>query len=117
MAWVFLGIAGLLEIVWASAMKQSAGFSRLWPSVVTIVAMLASFALLALAMKSLPQSVSYAVWVGIGAVGVAIVGVVRYHERLSAGQWVCLALIAVGIVGMKVLTGPGAASGTPPVNP
>lgn len=107
--WIYLIIAGVLEVVWATAMKKSDGFSKLGPSVVTIVAMIVSFALLALAMKSLPLSVSYTVWVGIGAVGSAIMGVVWYGERLNAAQWVCMGLVAVGIVGLKAL-GSGAAS-------
>jgi quaternary ammonium compound-resistance protein SugE len=107
--WIYLIIAGVLEVVWATAMKKSDGFSKLGPSVVTIVAMIVSFALLALAMKSLPLSVSYTVWVGIGAVGSAIMGVVWYGERLNAAQWVCMGLVAVGIVGLKALGG-GAAS-------
>lgn len=101
--WIYLIIAGLLEVVWATAMKKSEGFSKLGPSVVTIVAMIVSFGLLALAMKQLPLSVSYTVWVGIGAVGSAIMGVVWYGERLNAAQWVCMALIAAGIVGLKVM--------------
>lgn len=104
MPWLFLTIAGLLEIVWASAMKRSEGFTRTGPAVLTIVAMLASFALLALAMKQLPLGVSYAVWVGIGAVGSAIVGVVMLGERLSPLQIGCLALISLGIVGLRLLS-------------
>lgn len=115
MPWILLTIAGLLEVVWASAMKKSHGFSVLGPSVVTLVAMLASFALLALAMKSLPLGVSYSVWVGIGAVGSAIVGVVWLGERLSPGQVVCLVLIAVGIVGLRLLA--PAASAVPGQTP
>ncbi len=103
--WIYLIIAGLLEVVWATAMKRSDGFTKLGPSVVTIVAMIVSFALLALAMKQLPLSVSYTVWVGIGAVGSAIMGVVWYGERLNAAQWVCMVLIAAGIVGLKALGG------------
>lgn len=106
--WIYLIIAGLLEVVWATAMKKSDGFTKLGPSVVTIVAMIVSFGLLALAMKQLPLSVSYTVWVGIGAVGSAIMGVVWYGERLNAAQWVCMALIAAGIVGLKVLGTPAA---------
>lgn len=104
MPWILLTIAGLLEVVWASAMKKSHGFAVLTPSVVTVVAMLASVGLLALAMKSLPLGVSYSVWVGIGAVGSTIVGVVWLGERLSPGQVVCLALIAAGIVGLRLLS-------------
>lgn len=103
-AWIYLVIAGLLEVVWASAMKKTVGFTKLWPSVLTIAAMLVSFGLLAQAMRTLPLSVSYTVWVGIGAVGSAIVGVWLYGERLSVAQWVCVAAIAGGIVGLKAMS-------------
>lgn len=109
MAWILLIVAGLLEVVWATTMKKSEGFTRLWPSVVTIVTMLASFGLLAQAMKSLPLSVSYTVWVGIGAVGTAIIGPVLLGERLSVLQWACVVTIGLGIVGLKL----GAPSASP----
>jgi len=113
MPWILLTLAGLLEIVWATAMKRSDGFSRPVPSAVTVVAMLASFALLAFAMKHLPLSVSYTVWVGIGAVGSCVVGVAWLGERLSIGQVVCLVAIAAGIVGLKLLTPAAPSSATP----
>jgi len=104
MPWLLLTLAGLLEIVWAVLMKHSNGFTRLWPSVFTILAMLASFALLAKAMKDLPAGTAYAVWVGIGAVGVAIYGMVFLKEPLTAARVACIALILIGVVGMKVVT-------------
>ncbi|MDX9910288.1 MAG: multidrug efflux SMR transporter [Phycisphaerales bacterium] len=104
MVWAMLIVAGLLEVVWASAMKASHGFTRVGPSVLTIVAMLASFGLLAIAMKHLPLGVAYGVWVGIGAVGAALVGWLVMGERLSPAQGVCIALIAAGILGLKLLT-------------
>jgi quaternary ammonium compound-resistance protein SugE len=104
MAWILLIVAGLLEVVWAIGMKQSQGFTRLWPSVYTIVAMLASFTLLALAMRTLPLGVSYTVWVGIGAIGSIIAGAVIFGERMNPVQFVCLALIGVGILGLKLAT-------------
>jgi len=113
MPWILLTVAGLLEIVWATAMKRSDGFSKPMPAAVTIIAMLASFALLAFAMKHLPLSVSYTVWVGIGAVGSCIVGVVWMHEKLSPGQILCLVAIAGGIVGLKLLTPAVPVSPTP----
>jgi quaternary ammonium compound-resistance protein SugE len=106
MPWIYLTVAGLLEVLWASAMNKSKGFTLLWPSVVTIAAMIASFTLLALAMKSIPMSISYTIWVGIGAVGAAIVGVTYFHERLTPMQLACMVLIAAGIVGLKVFTPP-----------
>jgi quaternary ammonium compound-resistance protein SugE len=105
-AWIYLIIAGLLEVVWASAMKKTVGFTKLWPSVITIVAMLISFTLLERAMRSLPLSISYTVWVGIGAIGTALVGVFLYKERLTVAQWVCMLAIAGGIVGLKALSSP-----------
>ncbi|MGD9803148.1 MAG: quaternary ammonium compound efflux SMR transporter SugE [Hyphomicrobiaceae bacterium] len=102
MAWVYLLFAGLLEIVWAAAMKQSDGFTRLTPSIVTITAMFASFALLAIAMRSLPLGTAYMVWTGIGAVGAFMVGVFFLGEALSPMRTVAAALILSGIVAMKV---------------
>ena len=102
--WILLAIAGLLEVVWATGLKQSKGFTKLAPSVVTIVAMLASFYLLAWAMKSLPMGISYTVWVGIGAVGAVIVGAAFMGEKLTGVQGLCLAMIILGIVGLKLST-------------
>lgn len=102
MAWVLLAVAGLLEIVWAFSMKQSNGFTLLVPSIVTIVAMIASFALLAMAMKSLPLGTAYMVWTGIGAVGAFVVGVLFLHEPASAMRIGAAALIVAGIALMKL---------------
>lgn len=102
MAWVYLVIAGLLEVVWATAMKESHGFSRLWPSVITIVAMLASFGLLAVAIRSLPLGTSYTVWTGIGAVGAFIVGIVFLGEQVNAMRIGAAVLIVSGLVLMKM---------------
>lgn len=102
MTWLVLIVAGLLECVWAVGLKTSQGFTRLWPSVWTLAAMLASFALLAHAMKSLPLGIAYTVWVGIGAVGSVIAGAVLFGERLGLAQYACIGLIVVGIVGLKV---------------
>lgn len=104
MSWIMLLIAGLLEVVWASAMKQSHGFSRLWPSVVTIVAMLASFGLLAAAMRALPLGTAYAVWTGIGALGAFLVGIAWMGEAVTAMRLLAAGLILGGIVLMKVAT-------------
>ncbi len=104
MAWLLLIIAGLCEIVWAIGLKYADGFTRLWPSVITVVAMLVSIVLLGYAMKSLPVGTSYAVWVGVGAVGTAILGIVLLGESASPGRLASLALIVAGIIGLKLAT-------------
>ena len=101
MAWIILFIAGLLEVVWAFSMKQSEGFTRFWPSLVTAGAMLASFALLAGAMRSLPLGTAYAVWTGIGALGAFIVGIVFLGEAASPMRILAAGLILSGIILMK----------------
>jgi len=102
MPWVILVLAGLFEIGWAIGLKYTEGFTRLWPSVWTVAAMIVSLALLGLAMKSLPVGTSYAVWVGVGAVGTAILGIVLLGEPATAGRIASLALIVAGIVGLKL---------------
>lgn len=102
MAWIILGIAGLLEVAWAFAMKQSQGFSRLTPSLVTLAAMVASFALLAVAMKSLPLGTAYTVWTGIGAVGAFLLGILVLGEEASPMRLVAALLIVSGLVLMKL---------------
>jgi quaternary ammonium compound-resistance protein SugE len=104
MAWLLLIVAGLCEIVWAIGLKYAEGFTRFWPSVVTIAAMLVSIVLLGIAMKSLPVGTSYAVWVGIGAIGTALLGIVLLGESASAGRLASLGLIIAGIVGLKLAT-------------
>ena len=102
MSWIVLLIAGLLEVVWAIGLKYTHGFSRLVPSVITIVAMIVSMALLSWAMKSLPVGTAYAVWTGIGAVGAAITGILLLGESASPMRIASLALIVVGIIGLKI---------------
>lgn len=104
MAWVLLVIAGLLEVGWAIGLKYTEGFSRLWPSILTLSAMTGSVVLLAIAMKSLPVGTSYAVWVGVGAVGTAILGMILFSEPASAGRLISLGFIVAGIVGLKLAT-------------
>lgn len=104
MAWVVLVIAGLFEVVWATAMKQSDGFSRLWPSVLTIGAMVISFGLLSWSMRSLPLGTAYTVWTGIGAVGAFLVGVVALGEAATPLRLVAAGLIVVGLALMKLAT-------------
>ena len=102
MPWVLLVIAGLFEVLWAFTMKQSAGFTRLWPSVVTFVAMAISFGLLAMATRSLPLGTAYMVWTGIGAVGAFVVGVTVLGEPASLLRFLAAGLIVGGIVLMKL---------------
>jgi len=102
MPWIYLVIAGLLEVVWAFFMKSSNGFTRLWPSVLTLVFMFASFGLLSLSMRSLPLGVAYMVWTGIGAVGAFAVGVAVLGEPLNLARGVAAAMIVGGLVVMKL---------------
>jgi len=102
MAWLLLLIAGLLEVGWAIGWKYTDGFTRLWPSVFTGTAMALSVVLLGIAMKSLPVGTSYAVWVGIGAVGTAILGIILFGESASPGRLLSLGLILAGIIGLKL---------------
>ena len=102
MAWVYLGLAGLLEIVWAVGLKYVDGFTRLWPSAATVSAMVASMVLLALATRVLPIGTAYAVWTGIGAVGVAIFGIVWLGESRDLVRLVCIGLIVAGTIGLKL---------------
>ncbi|CAM2980913.1 quaternary ammonium compound efflux SMR transporter SugE [Escherichia coli] len=104
MSWIILVIAGLLEVVWAVGLKYTHGFSRLPPSVITVTAMIVSMALLAWAMKSLPVGTAYAVWTGIGAVGAAITGIVLLGESANPMRLASLALIVLGIIGLKLST-------------
>lgn len=101
--WLYLGLAGLLEIVWAVGLKYTVGFTRLWPSVVTIFAMVASVWLLAVAVKTIPVGTGYAVWTGIGAVGTAILGIVLFAEPATGARLACIGLIVAGILGLKIV--------------
>jgi len=105
MAWTMLVIAGLLEIVWATALKQSEGFTRLWPSVVGVSVSLVSFVVLALALNHLPLGTAYAVWVGTGAVGVAIVGIFYFGDAATPQRLLCIALVLGGVIGLRLLEG------------
>lgn len=104
MAWMLLLAAGLLEVVWAFTMKRSEGFTRPGPTVVTLVAMIASFALLSIAMRTLPLGTAYTVWTGIGAVGAFIVGVAILGEPLATGRIAAAVLIVAGLILMKLST-------------
>jgi quaternary ammonium compound-resistance protein SugE len=104
MAWTYLFIAGLLEIGWAIGLKYTDGFSRLWPSIGTVLAMILSLAFLGLALKTLPVGTAYAVWTGIGAIGTVILGIVLFAEPATALRLGCVGLILGGIIGLKLVT-------------
>ena len=101
LAWIYLFIAGLFEVVWAIGLKYTEGWSRLWPSVGTAAAMVVSLIFLSLAMKVLPVGTSYAVWTGIGAIGTVILGIILFAEPATAIRLACVALILTGILGLK----------------
>lgn len=105
MAWFLVIVSGLLETGWALGLKASEGFTKPLPSVLTIAGMLASFALLTIAVRTLPIGTAYAIWVGIGAVGTAILGILVYREPVTVARIACLLLVVAGIVGLK-LTSP-----------
>jgi quaternary ammonium compound-resistance protein SugE len=104
MAWIYLTVAGLFEIGWAIGLKYTEGFTRLLPSVWTIVSMILSIVLLGLALKTLPVGTAYAVWTGIGAVGTAALGIYLFAEPATVARLLCIGLILSGIVGLKLVT-------------
>ena len=104
MAWTILFLAGLMEIGWAIGLKYTDGFTKFWPSAFTLASMLGSIVLLSLALKTLPVGTAYAVWTGIGTVGVAILGIYLFGEAATAVRLACIGMILAGIVGLKVVT-------------
>ena len=104
MNWILLVLAGLLEIVWAVGLKYTEGFTRFWPTVITVAAMLISLALLGVAMRTLPASTAYAVWMGIGVVGTAILGIMVLGEPATFGRLFSISLILAGVIGLKLTT-------------
>jgi quaternary ammonium compound-resistance protein SugE len=104
MAWLLLLLAGVLEVGWAIGLKYTEGFTRLWPTIGTIAAMSVSLALLGIAMRSLPVGTAYAVWVGVGAVGTVILGIVLLNEPANAARLISVGLIVAGIIGLKLAT-------------
>lgn len=102
MAWIYLFIAGILEIVWAVGMKYSEGWTKLYPSIFTIVSMIIGIYFLSLAVKTLPLGTSYAVWTGIGTVGTVIYSIIFFKEPMDVIKLVCILLIVTGIVGLKL---------------
>lgn len=117
MPWIVLTLAGLFEIGWAIGLKYTHGFTRLWPTVFTAIALVISMALLGIAAKTLPIGTAYAVWTGIGAVGTAILGIVLLGEPATAARIACLALIVAGIVGLKLVTPPPPVPAPTPPSP
>ncbi len=105
MSWFLLVLAGIFEVVWATSLKYTEGFTKFVPSFITLAAMFVSFYLLSLALRSLPLGAGYAVWVGIGAVVTAILGVIAFHEPVTLLKVVSLTLVIVGIIGLKLSAG------------
>jgi quaternary ammonium compound-resistance protein SugE len=105
LAWILLVVAGLLEPVWAGAMKASDGFTKLWPAVLTLASAWSSFVLLGLALKALPVGTAYAVWTGMGAVGTALLGIAMFNEPANAVRLGSITLIIAGIAGLKLAGG------------
>lgn len=101
MAWLYLLIAGLFEVAWAIGLKYTDGFTRLAPSVFTVVAMIASFVMLGLALRTLPLGTAYAVWTGIGTLGTVLLGILIFQEPADAVRLACIALIVAGVAGLK----------------
>ena len=104
MAWVYLFIAGLFEVIWAVGLKYTDGFTRLWPTLGTLAAMGVSLGLLGLALRSLPLGTAYAIWTGIGTVGTVIIGVMIFQESTDALRLACIGLIVAGIIGLKLVS-------------
>lgn len=102
MPWIVLVVAGLFEVGWAIGLKYTEGFTRLWPSIGTLAAMAVSLGLLGIAMKSLPVGTAYAVWVGVGAVGTVILGIVLFDEPMNALRVGSVVLIVAGLIGLKL---------------
>ena len=102
MAWIYLLLAGLFEVVWAIGLKYTDGFTRLWPTLGTLVAMAVSMVLLAMAVKTLPIGTAYAIWTGIGAVGAVALGIALFGDPATLPRLACVALIVVGIIGLKL---------------
>ena len=104
MTWLYLVIAGALEITWAIAMKMSNGFTVLIPTVITVVGYISSAVFLAIALKQLPLGIAYAIWTGMGILGTTILGALLFHEKISIPQVICILLIVIGIAGLKLLS-------------
>jgi quaternary ammonium compound-resistance protein SugE len=103
-AWIVLAVAGVLEVGWAIGLKYTEGFTRPWPTLATVASMVASMGMLGIAVNSLPVGTAYAVWTGIGTIGTALLGLVLFGEPATAARLACIAMIAAGIVGLKIVT-------------
>lgn len=108
MPWFHLIIAGLLEVAWAVGLKQTDGWTRLGPSLITVALMISSFFFLSLALRTLPMGTAYAIWTGIGAIGTALIGIFIFDEPRTAARLVCILLIISGVVGLKLASSPPA---------
>ena len=104
MKWLLLVVAGLLEVCWAIGLKYSQGFTKLVPSIFTILGMIASFYFLSLALKNLPLGTAYAIWTGIGTVGTVILGIILFKESIDTIRLICIGFIIIGIVGLKIVS-------------
>ncbi|MBW4631604.1 MAG: quaternary ammonium compound efflux SMR transporter SugE [Iphinoe sp. HA4291-MV1] len=104
MAWIYLLIAGLLEVGWAISLKYAQGFTRLGPSVATIALMILSFAFLSTALRTLPIGTAYTIWTGIGAVGTVVLGIVLFQEPIEVRRLICIGLIIVGVIGLRLVS-------------
>lgn len=104
MHWILLVVAGLFEVGWAFGLKCSEGFSKLGPSILTVVGMIASFYFLSLALKQLPLGTAYAIWTGIGTLGTAMIGILIFKEPVNAARLICISFILIGIVGLKLVS-------------
>ncbi|QSR12988.1 multidrug efflux SMR transporter [Lactococcus sp. LG606] len=105
MSWIFLFLAGIFEVVWASTMKLSQGFSIIKYDILTIIGMLVSFGFLTLAMKKLPLGIAYPIWTGIGAVGAILMGALIFKDKVPSLTWVFVLMLVVGLIGIKVTSG------------
>ena len=105
MSWIYLFIAGVLEVAWAIGLKYTDGWSKLYPSILTVIGMIASFYFLSLALKTLPIGTAYAVWTGIGTVGAAVLGIILFDEPRDAVKVICILLILGGVAGLKLTSG------------
>ncbi len=104
MEWIYLVVAGFLEVGWAMGMKYSHGFTKILPSILTVIGMVASFYFLSLSLKSLPLGNAYAIWTGIGTVGTVVLGIILFKEPINLMRLICIVFIVVGIVGLKIIS-------------
>ena len=104
MEWFYLVVAGIFEVGWAIELKYSLGFTKILPSLLTIIGMVASFSFLSLALKSLPLGTAYAIWTGIGTVGTVVLGAILFKEPMDIMRWFCISIIVSGIIGLKLIT-------------